>query len=178
MSQMKDRIKSILTGVIMFLLGVGLLSDVKDSYAVVVVVYGLAMAFAGIQRLWYFFTLSRHMVGGRIMLYLGVIDLDFGVFTMTLTEVPRIYVLLYLLGCHLLAGCVDLLRALEARGVGAPMWKLNASYGIVNIGMALACLIFLKSPDTVVYIFSAGLFYSAFVKIVNAFRRTAVIYIP
>ena len=177
MNRLSERVRSAAVGLVMLGLAVLLLLFPDNGYTIVVSVYGLGMALSGLKLLWYFITLARLMVGGRIMLYLGVIYLDFGIFTLTLTDVPRIYILLYLLACHLFAGFVDFLRALEARGLGAGTWKLNAIFGLINIGMAILGLVFLKSEGTVVYIFAAGLFYAAIIKIVSAFRKTAVVYI-
>lgn len=177
MNGMAERLQSLAIGIVMILLGVTMVISPDDGYDAVIFVYGAAMTFAGLRMLWFFFRLARYMVGGRIMLYLGSIYLDFGVYTLTLQDVPRFYILLYLSACHLFAGLVDILRALEAKKLGAGAWKLNASFALGNIGMAVLCLIFIRRTEAVVYIFSAGLLYSALVRIYSAFRRTAVIYI-
>ena len=121
--------------------------------------------------------MARHMVGGRIMLYLAVVVLDLGMFTMMLTNIPKIYIVLYLVVVYAFAGVVSILRALEAKRYQAPMWKLSLISGIINVVIAILCIIFMRSTNMIVYLYCVGLIYSAIVRIVTAFRETAIVYI-
>ncbi len=164
---------------IVMLIGVGiLLSDREDAFEFILWIYGFTMLFRGISRLIYYFTLSRYMVDGKLMLYIGVVFIDFGVLTLSLRDLPMIYIVFYILGIHAFSGLVDILRALESRRYGGNNWQLNFSYGLANILMAVLCLIMIHSSIVVLLVYCAGIVYSAIVKIITAFQRTAVIYIP
>lgn len=171
------RIGNVLTGVMMLALSLLLvILDGGAGFVLVAVILSLTLVAAGLRALHYYFTMARHMVGGKAMLCRGVILLDLGVFTTTLTDVPKLYIVLYLLAVHAFAGAVDILRSLEARRLQAS-WRLNMTTGVVNVAVAVLCVVFLRSADMIVLIYSAGLFYSACVRIASAFRRTAVAYI-
>ena len=120
------------------------------------------------------------MVGGQAILYRGVMILDLGIFTLTIADNPTVFVIIYLLLIHLFSGVIDILRALEEKGVQAPSWRFKFGSGVVNIVLALLAFIagtVMKSMETLVYIYCLGLFYSASARIISAFRRTAIVYI-
>ena len=110
----------------------------EKAYPVIVGVYATALEFMGIRLIWYYFTMARHMVGGRSILYRGVLFVDFGVFTGSLALVPHIYVLLYLAGTLAFSAVVDLLRAKEAKGIDSP-WKLKTFFWIDLFGNNAYC---------------------------------------
>ena len=83
----------------------------------------------------------------------------------------------YLIAVHAFSGFVDVTRALEAKRLSAPSWKLNFSTGVVNIILAVLCIVFLRLESIAVYIYSAGLIWSAIARIITSFRKTAVVYI-
>ena len=72
---------------------------------------------------------------------------------------------------------VTLLRALEARRNGGRSWKFNTLYGVINISVALACLVYRDKPEILCQVYCLGLGYSGIVRIVNGFRRTEIVYI-
>lgn len=72
------------------------------------------------------------------------------------------------------------MRAREARLLGSPIWIYKVAYGATNILISLAVVIggFTEhSAKFAVYIYAGGLIYSAIVRIVSAFRKTAIVYI-
>ena len=85
--------------------------------------------------------------------------------------------LLYLIAIHAFSGAVEILRAMEARRTVDGPWKVKFSHGIVNILLALSCLIFIKQTNTALIIYSAGLAYSAVIRIISALRKTAFVVI-
>ena len=117
------------------------------------------------------------MVGGRLILFQGIIALDLGMFAYTLQEIPPIYILLYLLIGHLFSGAVDVMRAMEARRMESK-WRLNLAYGIANILLAVDCFFCVHNPALLSYVYAAGLAYSACLRIAQAFRKTAIVYVP
>ena len=171
------RVGNVLTGLFIFVLGGLLALDPWHAYKVVILILGTTMLFAGVRSLVYYFTMARHMVGGRTVLYRAVIVLEIGLFSFSLTNIPFVFVILYLAAIHGFSGFVDIMRAREARILQAGSWKLNFSTGLINVIMAVLCLIFLGTPTVAVEIYAFGLIYSAVIRIIQAFRKTAVVYI-
>ena len=134
------------------------------------------MVIYGIRSLVYYFTMARHMVGGKYSLYLGVIALDFGMFTLAMSDIPRLYIAIYLMFCHAFSGVIDIMRGLEARSYEGS-WKLTTTHGLVSVFIAIACCVFIRSNMILVYIYAAGLMYSSCIRIITAFRRSAIVYI-
>lgn len=146
-------------------------------YLIIIILLTTGLAIKGISDIVFYFTMAKHMVGGKTILFQGVIVLDFALVTATFTDLPRVYILLYLLGVHAFSGVIEVLRAMEARKAVDGPWKLKLSHGIVNFLLALACLIFIGHPDTAVIIYGIGLLYSAVNHIISAFRMTAFVLI-
>lgn len=172
-----QRIKNILIGIAIILGALILIAFPEDGIILTASILSLSLFIYGIKTLIYYVTMARHMVGGRIMLYLAVVVLDLGMFTMMLTNIPKIYIVLYLVVVYAFAGVVSILRALEAKRYQAPMWKLSLISGIINVVIAILCIIFMRSTNMIVYLYCTGLIYSAIVRIVTAFRETAIVYI-
>ncbi len=169
-----QKIQQIVVGIVWLLVGVLLLAFGKDAYLLVIGMYTLVLAVYGIRLIWYYITMARHMTGGRGILYRGLLALDAGIFAASLAWVPQFYILVYLTGTQGFTGIVDLLRAKEAKGVEGH-WKLKAFQGVMEVVIALACLIFLRTPEYVVDIVAIGFVFSAIMRIIGAFRRAAVI---
>lgn len=170
-------VKSILSGVLMILVGVLIILKPEAGYPLAIAIISLGLMLDGLRALIYYFTMARHMVGGKQLLFRGVILLDIGFFPLTLSQVPELGLLLYLVIVHAFSGGVDILRALEARKFGAPSWRLKLAYGAANVVLAVLCLFCLKNTTLLVYIYGAGLIYSAILRIVSAVRKTAIVYI-
>lgn len=172
-----QRIKNVLLGVLIILGSVILIAFPEEGLIITAAILSLSLFIYGIKNLIYYITMARHMVGGRIMLYLAVIVLDLGMFTLMMTNIPKIYIALYLVVVYAFAGAIDILRALEAKKYQASMWKLSLISGIINVVVAILCIVFMGSTNMIVYLYCAGLIYSAIVRIVTAFRKTAIVYI-
>ena len=171
------RIGNILLGLLMIAGSILLNMFTEDAYPVIVFLLAVSLLLYGIRMFVFYFRMARHMVGGRAMLYRAVIAVDLGIFTMSLTDVPLLYVMLYLAGVHGFAGAIGILRSNEARKLQAPSWRLNLVHGIINVIMAILCLVFLKSIETAVLIYTIGLAYSGVMRIVSSARNTAIVYI-
>ena len=172
-----QRIKNILIGVLIILGAVILIAFPEEGLIITATILSFSLFIYGIKNMIYYFTMARHMVGGRIILYLGIIILDFGMFTIMMTNIPKIYIVLYLLVIYAFAGVIDILRALEAKKYQASTWKLSLISGIINIVVAILCVVFIGSTRMIVYFYCAGLIYSAIVRIITSFRKTAIVYI-
>ena len=60
---------------------------------------------------------------------------------------------------------------------GSSNWKLTLVHGLIDIIMAVLCIVYIKQMDITGIIFGIGVLYSAVMRIVTAFRRTALIVI-
>ncbi|MBQ7679856.1 MAG: hypothetical protein IJT34_08405 [Butyrivibrio sp.] len=173
-----QRIKAVLFGVAMLAVAILFIFFPSDeAYTIIVAILSLGMAIAGIKDIIFYFTMARHMIGGKMILIQGVIILDFALITASLSNVPKIYILLYLIGIHAFSGVVEVLRAMESKKTVEGPWKMKFTHGLVNFALAVACLIFLRKTNTALMIYSLGLVYSAIVRIFSAFRRTSFILI-
>ena len=116
----------ILSGIVIFLFP-------SVSYTYVLLLLGGGLLISGLSTLIYFFTMAVYMVGGKTILYRGIIYVDFAILTFTLTDVPKIYVLIYLAVIHGFAGLVDILRVRETISNGSSSWKLKMFHGILDV---------------------------------------------
>ncbi len=172
-----QRLNSFMTGVLMLAFCGLLIYDPKNNLVFMTFVISIVLIVEALMMLWYYFTMAKLMVGGKKILYQGVVFLDLALFTLSLSDVPLIYIILYLIAINAVAGTIDMALAVNAHQAGAPSWKLRFSAGFIELFMALLCLANLHSVRIVVFVYVASLSYTAIVKIVSAFRKTEVVYI-
>lgn len=170
------RIGNFITGLLLIGAGVFFILFPEEGYQEITSLLGIVFLVRGIHVLIYFFTMARHMVGGRMVFYLGLILFDLGLFTISISDVPRVYVMLYLFVIRLITGIVDILRATEAKRMGS-VWIRKMFHGVVNILLAVYCIVFIRDLNTVVFVFSIGLIYSGYVTLITSLRKTAIVYI-
>lgn len=173
-----NKLVSILAGVVMILSSVMLISlDSETALKFIIFILCISLLFSGIRELFFYFTMARRMVGGRSILYRSIIVTDIGIFTLSLTDVPMVYIMLYLAGIHFFSGGIEILSALETKKMQGESWKLQFLYGFLNVIVAVLCLIFIKSIGIAVTIYAFGLASSGVMRIVQACRRTSIVYI-
>ena len=148
-----------------------------EAYVFVIAVLSTGLLIKGLRDIIFYFTMARHMVGGKMILIQGVIVLDFALLTGSMSDVPKIYILLYLVVLHAFSGVVEVLRAMEARRIVSGPWKMKFTHGVVDFLLALSCFIYIRQTHTALIIYSIGLLYSAVMRIANALRRTTFILI-
>ena len=168
------KVKEILASFWLILISILLFALGESAYQILILFYSVMMGLYGLRLLVYYFAMARYMVGGKAMLYRGILFFDFSTFAATLVRLPHVYILLYLAGTLAFSGIVDVLRALEARKIQGA-WKLKISQGLICILTAGISIVFWHSPEMVVYNFAIGLVYSAIVRVINAFRSAPVI---
>lgn len=174
------RILNVLMGLFMLFISAALMTFPTESVPLVLGLISLGMTINGVRSLIYYFSMARHMVGGKRLLYRGIIYLDVGVLTSTMADAPELSLIIYVAAVSAFTGAVAILRAREEKAGGAPRWKGKFLYGAAYIIMALAVLVcgfVMKMPETAVYVYAVGLVISAADRIISAFRRTAIVYI-
>ena len=175
------RLSNFISGLIIILFSILLASSVGKGLSFIIFILGVSLLLTGIRYLNYYFRMGRHMVGGKLMLFIGLIYFDFGLVSIGMQDSHPAIIVIYLLGFHAFSGLMDVLRALEARQYTGASWKLKMTNGIVNIIIAFTAFfagVFLKSPFILVEVYSIGLLYAGIMRIVTAFRRTAIVYVP
>ena len=169
-----QKIKNVLLSVSMIVIGVAMLFYGEKAYMAIIGLFSLALEIMGLRMLIFYFGMARYMVGGRNILFRGILFFDFGIFTGSLVWVPKAYVLMYLAGTLAFSGIVNLLGANEARRIQSS-WRFKAFQGVVKMLVAIMCLILTRSGARFVYICAAGFIFSAVMNIVNTFRHQQVI---
>lgn len=175
-----QRVRNVFVGIFMILISIFMMRWPEYGIPAIGGIVTLVLLFRGIKSLHFYFTMSRHMVGGKNSLYAGIILLDLGVFLYTLNSFPPAYIILYLLGMHVFYAVGDILLGIEAKRVGNQSWAYNIMYGVGNLTAALAAMIFgliLGDTKVVVFVYAMGFLYSGIMRILNAFRRSAIVYI-
>ena len=154
-----------------------LMADPDFGCVVIVLFLGIASALAGLRMLIYYASMARHMVGGIFILYIGVILLDFGLFTISVADIPKQYIMLYLMLVHLFYGLVEIMRAMEIRKRSMDFWRFKLMMGLGNLAIGALCIACINSGKMTVYIYCMGLLWSALLRIISAFRPASVVYV-
>ena len=174
------RVLNVLTGICMIAIGILLFIDEpQDAMRFMLFCIQLGMTLRGLRALYYYLTMAKYMVGGKQVIYGAMIYLDIGILAGTLYEHPVVYAVIYMAALHAFGGLISMLRASESRKIRA-QWRLRMASGITELLMAIVisviAIVFGK-PDAAVYVYGAGLVYSAVLRIAQAFRRTDIVYI-
>ena len=175
-----QRLRTVLGALLTILCAILLLFLKEDGYLLVCFLLSLSLIAYGVRTLIYYFTMARHMVDGRGVFFKGVLVLDFGLFTLSISQNYSTFIVLYLLFARAFSGVVEVLRALEAKRFQSGSWRLSMAQGVINIAFALAAVIFgflLGDMRDLTLIYAAGLVWSAVIQLVSAFRKTANVYI-
>ncbi|WP_022765530.1 DUF308 domain-containing protein [Butyrivibrio sp. XPD2006] len=172
-----QKLRTAAFGIIMVITSVILARYPRDAYKYIIVFMATGLFISGVETLIYYFTMAKYMVGGKLILYRGVVLFDFALVTGALADVPRIYVLIYLAVIHLFSGLVEILRSNEARDNGGKSWRLKLFHGLVDVVVAIGCIVFARRTNTAVYMYCFGIFYSGIIRIIQSFRKTTFVYI-
>ena len=170
------RLGHALLGLLMLLCSLLLAADPNGAINFVAAILSLMILVYGLQKIIYYFTMARHMVGGYSLLFVGIIAIDLGAFSLTLLEQPHIPIVIYLVTNFGIVGVAGILRAIEGRRFGLK-WRASLVHGIVSLLLVLACVVFIGNTDLVMTVFSIGLAYSAIRHIATSLRKTDVIFI-
>ena len=119
-------------------------------------------------------------MGGKNSLIYGVLLVNLGLYAYMLKSFPPIYIMIYLLVIYTFYGATDIMQALQAKKINDRSWKIKFATGVVNLSIGIVAIVLGLTREDVfatIYIYALGLAYSGVMRIVNAFRRTAITYI-
>ncbi len=170
------KIINVLWGVLMILVAIILMFIPEEAYPLVIIVLGIGLAIRGITRLINYFVLSSRSVGSTRLLYDGILILDLGIFTSALIDVPVFYLMIYFAGLYFFYGVIDILSAMDSKKLESPHFKYKLLQGLMNVLIAVLCIVFIMHKDIVIFIYCGGIIYNGIVKIVNAFRKTDMVF--
>lgn len=174
------RIRNIIFGVLMLAMGLLLILSPEGSIMLVASLLNIALYFYGGQQLWFYFRMARHMVGGKTILYRSIIILDAALFMTSAIVISNYIVTIYLLILYAFTGFVSILRALESKANGAPNWRFKLATGIISVLFAISLLVvglIMGNSNYLSIGFGITLVYLAAVRIITAFKKTAIVYI-
>ena len=113
-----------------------------------------------------------------------LIILDLGLFTLsmaaTVSASEPYIILFYLLNIYAFAGVISIMRSFEEKNNGLRSWKRKLFSGIFMILYSVTLVVLsIAFKDYVIlkYGYCISLVYAAFVRIMTAFKKTAVVYI-
>jgi len=174
-----QKLKNIIIGVLMVLCGLLMLLSPDDGYRYVFLILTVTLFVTGISKLCFYFSMARLMVGGRRMLYEGIICLDFGFFAISQMDAKRGYVIVYMVLGLLFWSGIGIIRALEQRKFHAAQWKRTLVFGALGIVYTIACLFGARySANLLALAYIIGMISSGIGRIASAFRKTAIPEIP
>ena len=174
-----QRIERIVHALLMLACAVVMLLLGEAGYLIVTFLLSAALLLLALRFLVYYCTMARHMVDGLGVLFQGLLLLNFGILTLSVSQNEGVLIALYLLGVRAFNGVIAVLRSLEARSMRGS-WRLRMSDGVINLICAAAAVVFgliLKDLRVLTWIYALGLIYSAAAKIISAFRKTSIVYI-
>ena len=175
------RITNILKGLFILLLTLALFVDPEDGPGIATLIVGFGLALKGLGEIIYYFHMARFMVGGKYMLYRGIIILDVGLIATSMADEKGVLIILCVAIINAATGIIAILRARETIGAGSPKWKYYVSYGVVSIilvFLVILSIIFQSEPVIAVYVYAFHLAHVGFQKFSSALKKTAIVYIP
>ena len=140
MTSMK-RVKKVLQALLMLLCVCFLVVDPEDGFFIVALIVSFSLIAYGVRTLLYYFGMARHMVGGKSILFIGIIVTDIGVFILTTVDDPKLFIVVYLLGVHAFSGAMSVLHAVEAKRYASPSWKWSLLGGLADLAVAVLAVI-------------------------------------
>ena len=171
------RIGKILVGIVMIIAAIFMMLYPDIGYYLINGILGISLLVSAISSLVYYFRLARHMVGGRSTLFNGLIQLDLAVFTLTLTDLPKIFLMIYLISIFGVTGVLRIARGLEAKSRQAPAWYWSFLNGLIYLLIAILCTLFIQNNTVMVTIFAVGLLYIGLSRIISSFYRSKIVYV-
>ena len=175
--RIRQMIYNLVIGILFLLGALMIILNPIDGVYVLAGALSLSLIVAGIREIVLYFMLGRLMVGGKALFYTGIIVMDGGILAGAVMLMSKFYVLLYLVGFFAFYGVVTLLRAKEDRNFEGSGWKLRMLIALLDLGVAVACIFFIRSAEMLGYIYAGGLILTAFSRFALMGRKPVGVYI-
>ena len=179
MSKM-ERFRTFIRGIFTVIFAIVMFFVSEDGIRLIAMILGITVVLYGVRMLHYYSSMARHMVGGKITLYLGIVSLCFGLFTFSILDSSRLFLVIYLIAMYIFTGAVELMNGLEKKKYNAPGWRRKIIYGAVCVLVGILAIIlgvFTRSLSALVYMYAAGLFTSGVIRVGQAYKKTEIVYI-
>lgn len=147
----------------------------QDALMAMVTLLAITLALYGLRTLWLYISLARHMVGGKALLYVGVLAIDAAAVVMVIMA-NQFLAGIYLSITYFLLGAVNAMHVMDDKQYGTP-WRGHMVQAVIYLLLGIACLVLNSSADLLVTVYCIGLVYNAVMRIYNALRPQAVAYI-
>ena len=170
------RIGAFLSGLVIMFVGLLITSSPWSAYMLALFTIGVYLLANSIRQFVFYIKMARHMVGGRTTLYGAIINFDLAIFTISLNDLSPVYVMLFLIILHAFQGGIGIMGAMETRRAGGH-WKIEFIRSLVDVLIAILCICFIQSVALATFIYGLGLVYSGIIRIIGAFRKSAIVYI-
>ena len=172
-----QRIEYSLAGLVRVLFGIFMIYKPFESYVPIARILVAVLVLMGLRNLLYYVLMARHMVGGKMILFIGMLFMDFGIFSYSLVERPKLFLISYLIVSHFFWGSLNIIKAVVEKRNFTPTWRRDCMQGILHMLIMAAAIRYAPSVRRLVILFCAGIIYSGIVHIVSALRSTAIVYI-
>ena len=86
-----QRIEYSLAGLVRVLFGIFMIYKPFESYVPIARILVAVLVLMGLRNLLYYVLMARHMVGGKMILFIGMLFMDFGIFSYSLVERPKLF---------------------------------------------------------------------------------------
>ncbi len=132
--------------------------------------------FHAIKNLIYYFTMARLMVGGKTILYRGILFLDLGLFTLIIFAMPDLYLKIIMGSFALFYGVIVILRANEQK-------KHESNYifklveGIIYLVASIFVFVSIALTSLTFIIFGVVFALYGIIAIYKTFKRSSVTFI-
>ena len=173
----KKRVWNIIVAIFMIQSALFLMIIPEIAFMIIAMFVGMMLTFRGIKFLFYYSTHACHMIGGKKILLVGLLMFDVGIFSISLIDQAQMIMIFYVVAIHLVAAVLNFARAVSNRCDGNPGWKIDLAQGIGNVAQVVLCLIFAGFVEIPVFIYCAGVIYSAILKIISSCKKTAIVYV-
>lgn len=144
---------------------------------IVALLNGAVVTFKGLNKIIYYFTSARYMIGGRKIAINGIIQLDFGLLSFfALLKTPK-FAVIYLLILVAIIALIDVLRAFDIKRSKGKNWRLKIIKGSILIIAVTFGFIFINTLSVSLIFFGVIFILEGISRILLSFHSGVVPYI-
>jgi len=171
------RIFKIIGAVLLIHIALFLMLIPQIALQLIAVMFSVILIFYGLKFILFYITHASHMVNGKWFILLGLLLFDIGVFASLMQNQSKLITIVYIAGVHLVGAILRLIRAVGNKKDNNPGWIIDCMQSIGNFIQVAVCIIFSQYVEVPVFIYCSGLIYSAILQIIQACKRTAIVYV-